>query len=130
MPVIFTQILFINLGVWSGDVIIENVELNPEILQNFDFPMEIIHSSVGRLKISVPWTSLSSKPVEILLQDVFLIVTPTDLDQYEISIQRLAKQKLNIMTAYAKSLLAKFAQEKKEKGGYMDDIGAKILDNI
>ena len=67
------------LGVWSGDLIIENVSINPDIIETFDFPLKIIHSSIGRLKIKVPWSKLSSESVEIFFEDIFLIVSPVDL---------------------------------------------------
>jgi vacuolar protein sorting-associated protein 13A/C len=55
------------LGVWNGDIIIENVELNPNILDNLDFPLKLLFSSIGQLKIQVPWTKLGSQPVEIFI---------------------------------------------------------------
>lgn len=31
---------------------------------------------LGQLTLSIPWTSLSSKPVEILIEDIYLLIAP------------------------------------------------------
>lgn len=43
-----------------------------------ELPLDIQHSMIGRLVIKVPWTKLSSAPVEVLIEDVLLVVKPKD----------------------------------------------------
>ena len=55
-------------------------------------PIKIEYSSIGSLDLKVPWKYLASSPVEVVLEDVFLIVTPTekhtwnaeDFDKYDV----------------------------------------------
>ncbi len=39
----------LHLGVWSGNVIIENVNLKSDIFDQFDFPLDLVFSSIGDL---------------------------------------------------------------------------------
>jgi len=39
----------LHLGVWRGNVIIENVTLKEDLLEMFGLPMKIIYSNIGKL---------------------------------------------------------------------------------
>jgi vacuolar protein sorting-associated protein 13A/C len=41
----------LHLGVWNGNIVIENVNLKKEVFDELDFPLKMIFSSVGRLQI-------------------------------------------------------------------------------
>ena len=42
-----------------------------------DAPINIEYSSIGRLSLKVPWKSLGSSPVEVELENVFLLLSPS-----------------------------------------------------
>ena len=46
----------LSLGVFSGNIIIENVSIKPEILKMLEFPIKLINSNIGKLSITVPWS--------------------------------------------------------------------------
>ncbi len=37
----------LHLGVWSGNVVIENVNLKSDFFEHFDFPFDLVFSSIG-----------------------------------------------------------------------------------
>lgn len=37
---------------------------------------------IGKLKLEIPWSQLSSKPVTILIDDLFLLAVPVDTEQF------------------------------------------------
>ena len=41
----------LHLGVWKGDVIIENVNLRSEIMDLFDIPLIIYFSNIGKMQL-------------------------------------------------------------------------------
>jgi hypothetical protein len=49
--------------------------LRPDIFKRHGIPLELIFSQVGTLHVSVPWKSIGSKPVEVVIEDVFLVVS-------------------------------------------------------
>ena len=87
------------MGIWSGKVVVENVGLTPNLVKMMEMPINIEFSSIGMLSLQVPWKSLASSPVEVLLQNVFLIITPTremqwdkeDFDGFEAKAERIRR---------------------------------------
>lgn len=50
----------LKLSVWSGNVVIENVNLKPELIEMLELPVKLKHSQVGKMTIKIPWKKLSS----------------------------------------------------------------------
>jgi len=53
----------LHLGVWKGDVRVENVSIRSDVLDNLECAVRIKASNIGSLSMKVPWTKLSSMPV-------------------------------------------------------------------
>lgn len=68
----------LNLGIWSGDVKLRNLELKKDCLDSLDLPIHVRRGILGELSMNVPWSSLKNKPVKITIEDCFMIVTPND----------------------------------------------------
>lgn len=66
----------VHLGVFKGNVKIENVSLKPEIMDLLDLPIDIIFSNIGSMTLNIPWSKLSSSPVPISLENIYLIIGP------------------------------------------------------
>jgi vacuolar protein sorting-associated protein 13A/C len=64
----------LSVGVWSGYLVIENVSLKPEVLQKMELPVELVYSCVGRLEIRLNWPRMTTQPIEVLLDKVFVLV--------------------------------------------------------
>ena len=45
---------------------------------SLELPVELIHSTIGRLVMKVPWNKLSSAPVEVLIEDILIVIAPRD----------------------------------------------------
>lgn len=66
----------LSLGVWSGNIVIENVSLKPDIINLLELPVTLKFSSLGRMILKVPWNKLSSSPVEVILEDILIVLNP------------------------------------------------------
>jgi vacuolar protein sorting-associated protein 13A/C len=55
------------IGLWSGEVVIKNVKLRKEIIQKLNLPLKIKYSRLGCLKMSIPWKSLGSSKIDIVI---------------------------------------------------------------
>lgn len=55
----------LNLGIWSGNIVIEKVQLKKNLLNMLDIPLKMLFSYVGKLVIKLPWKNLSSSPIEV-----------------------------------------------------------------
>ena len=72
----------LHVGIWKGNISIENVSLNEHkinaLLLASKLPFSLKFSHIGALKVIVPWNKLSSAPVEITITDVYLVLQMKD----------------------------------------------------
>lgn len=50
----------LKLGIWSGNVCIENVTLKNEAIDILELPIKLKQSKIGKMYFKIPWKSLSS----------------------------------------------------------------------
>ena len=60
----------------SSGAVLKNVELKTETILPSSLPFYVVSGFIKRIKFEIPFTSLSSKAVEIAIEDVLLIVKP------------------------------------------------------
>ncbi|RVX68760.1 hypothetical protein B0A52_07646 [Exophiala mesophila] len=73
----------LNVGIWSGDVKLRNLELRREALDQLHLPINVVEGRVGELTLSIPWSNLRGKPVRVNIEDVFLLAAPKEEDEYD-----------------------------------------------
>ena len=132
----------LHLGVWSGNIIIENVNIKQEVLDMFEFPIKMIFNSIGKLQLIIPWSKLSTNPVEINLESVFIVVEPKNKEDWIVMTNySVVQRKLDILLTYSKQNLEKFMKKQLKKSvgagntgkkdeGFIDKMTMKIVDNI
>ena len=125
----------VHLGVWSGNVLIENVSLKSDLFQFFGLPFALKFSTVGRLSMQVPWNNLSSSPVEVLLDRVYMIVVPQQPSEWNLKDPNTFETKLNTINEYAKKCVEKLMERKKQgsnkpEKSYFEKLKLIILDNV
>lgn len=64
----------LQLSVWSGKISLENLTLRQDIFKQFKLPLEVVIGKLGKLMITVPWASLGSNPVDVLIEDILIVV--------------------------------------------------------
>lgn len=67
----------LNIGIWNGEILLKNLKLRKAALDKFNLPVEVSEGFMGELKLSVPWSNLSGKPVRVLIENVYLLAVPT-----------------------------------------------------
>ena len=45
----------LNIGIWSGEILLRNLKLRKAALDKFNLPVEVVEGYIGELKLSVPW---------------------------------------------------------------------------
>ena len=71
------------MQVWSGKVELEDLNIKRSLIDKFKLPANLLMGKIGRLKIYVPWNSLSSKPVEVVIESVNVVATPKGKDEWK-----------------------------------------------
>ena len=137
----------LNLGIWSGDVKLKNLELKKDCLDALDLPINVKAGVLGQLSMNVPWSSLKNKPVKILIEDCFMIVVPndkfyeiTDLNeiQLKLKLKRLFEWELqnsehtnkkNVSKSYNDSNDATNTQNTSSES-FLQSLITKVIDNL
>ena len=73
----------LNVGIWSGDVKLRNLELRREALDQLHLPINVVEGRLGELTLSIPWSNLRGKPVKVNIEDVFLLAAPKEEQDYD-----------------------------------------------
>ena len=126
-----------NLNVGWSDVTIENLSIKPEAAKKLNLPIEIKHSHIGKLFLNMSWTSITTRPIEIVLEDVFIVAHPLNKNNWafdeNVFFQKRLKLVEKLVESYALKLLEKAQPEKKpeEKSkGIFGELAEKIIDNL
>ncbi|KAK2461917.1 hypothetical protein APHAL10511_006380 [Amanita phalloides] len=76
----------VNYGIGQGQLTLRNLRLKKEALDKFQLPVDVAEGRLGKFTLSLHWMNLGNRPVEIQIEDVFLLVIPsplTNLDSAE-----------------------------------------------
>jgi vacuolar protein sorting-associated protein 13A/C len=72
----------LNVGIWSGDVKLRDLELRREALDQLHLPINVVEGHLGSLTLSIPWSNLRGKPVKVQIEDVYLLAAPREDEDY------------------------------------------------
>jgi vacuolar protein sorting-associated protein 13A/C len=73
----------LNVGIWSGDVKLRDLELRREALDQLHLPLNVVEGHLGSLTLSIPWSNLRGKPLKVNIEDVFLLAAPKEDAEYD-----------------------------------------------
>ena len=73
----------LNVGIWSGEVKLRNLELRREALDQLHLPLNVIQGHVGSLTLQIPFSNLRGKPVRINIEDVFILAAPQEDAEFD-----------------------------------------------
>ena len=84
----------LKIGVFGGDVVLNNLRVKPSALEFLDLPVQVKAGFVGELRLKIPWNSLGggSDPVVISLDQVFVLAVPATELKYDEEAERKKEQ--------------------------------------
>ena len=127
----------LKVGVWSGKIELNNLELKRTALDGLNLPITISHGILKHLKLIIPWTALESKPVKVIIDGLYLQAGPLNLsklDVEEIKKSILANKRLKLQQAedliISKGSTSTDNKETTESSSYIQRLTMKIIDNL
>lgn len=72
----------LSVSMFSGDVELFNLSIKPTILDNMPLPFKLRYGKVGRIFVDVPVTSLLSSPLKIEISEIFMLVEPKEVKEW------------------------------------------------
>ena len=126
----------LNVGIWSGDVALRNLELRREALDQLKLPLNVVEGHLGLLTLSIPWSNLRGKPVKINISDVYLLAAPrTDAEVDPAEEERRAHavkmEKLDSAELLKERNTEGMSQEDQKKNqSFTSSLVTAIVDNV
>ncbi|OMJ85768.1 hypothetical protein SteCoe_12834 [Stentor coeruleus] len=126
----------LKVGVWGGDITLENVHLKANALLLLQLPFLITYGKIVKLVIKVPWSKLSSAPVEIRLEGLYVIISSQEKHQWEYSEEGDIINRKELIEAYEQrrkqlqDLKLLSAEEELKEKGFLEKLTAKVIDNL
>lgn len=66
----------LSIGIFGGNVSLKNLHIKGEALAELNLPITVIRGILGSLELQVPWKNLSSKPVVVKVDDIYILCGP------------------------------------------------------
>ncbi|KAI9888280.1 MAG: hypothetical protein M1814_000770 [Vezdaea aestivalis] len=126
----------LNVGIWSGDVKLRDLELRREALDALKLPIDVVEGHIGLLTLSIPWSNLKGKPVKVFVEDVFLLAAPKEDAKSDEAEEEKRRQAVKIEKLDSAELLKErsgegmSAEEQQKNQSFTDSLVTKIVDNL
>eukprot|EP01018_Ginkgo_biloba_P017830 Gb_28330 [translate_table: standard] len=120
------------IGLWKGEVLLENVDLILEAFDYLQLPFAIKQGVIGKLSIKIPWKKLGWDPILIALEDVFICTCQRDDSEWSteaVETRELAGKRANLAAAEL-AKLSRRVSDSQAGQSFISYLSAKILDNI
>ncbi|XP_022794312.1 vacuolar protein sorting-associated protein 13A-like [Stylophora pistillata] len=111
----------LRLGIWGGDVLLENLILKESALDDLDLPVKVLRGHLGKLVLKIPWKNLYSKPFVAQVDGLYLLVRPNTDVKYNAEKEEKAKQERKQRQLEAVELAQQIEEEKKKQNGQQKD---------
>ncbi|XP_068617083.1 intermembrane lipid transfer protein VPS13C [Brachionichthys hirsutus] len=66
----------LKIGIWGGNVVLENLRVKESALSEFDVPFKVKAGQIGKLTLKIPWKNLYNDAVVATLDGLYLLVVP------------------------------------------------------
>ncbi|KAI8057703.1 hypothetical protein BDF22DRAFT_772292 [Syncephalis plumigaleata] len=125
----------LNIGIWSGDVTLNNLRLKKEALDRFNLPVDIKEGYLGSLVLKIPWSNLKGQPVQVIVKNVYLLAAPKVATTYneEEEKKKAFQQKMSRLET-AEMLQPKASTQSQEESmksdSFTTQLVTKIVDNL
>ena len=126
----------LNVGIWSGDVTLRNLELRREALDQLRLPINVVEGHLGLLTLSIPWSNLKGKPVKVFIEDVYLLAAPKEESSYDEEEEARRRQALKMERLESMEMLKERSgeglskEEQQKHQSFTESLVTKIVDNL
>ncbi|KAG8963047.1 hypothetical protein FRC03_003482 [Tulasnella sp. 419] len=124
-------------NVMEGVVTFRNLRIKKGALDKFRLPVDVIEGNLGRLDMKIPFFYLGSRPVEVTIEDLYLLVVPAseskvDLEEDERRAQAAKQERLSsaeLIQSRSKMDMPSSEDDQKQKA-VNDSITNKVINNL
>jgi len=124
----------LRIGIWNGDVVLENLEIKEDALNQLNVPFGIKKGFLGKLRLKVPWKNLKSQPVIVVVENVYLVAQPdygfSEYDEKKEREKELSMKKDRLAQAETMKSFNETDEEDEKSNSFVQRLVTKIVDNL
>lgn len=128
----------LKIGIWGGNVVLDNLELKDTALDDLDLPIKVVHGFLGRLTLSIPWKNLYNESTVVVIQDLHVLARPNFDIKYneekeeKAKLERKKQQILNIEEARLREEKKKSSikKDKEDEDSFAEKLATNVIKNL
>ncbi|XP_075939319.1 intermembrane lipid transfer protein VPS13C isoform X3 [Anarhichas minor] len=125
----------LKIGIWGGNVVLENLKVKENALSEFDVPFKVKAGQIGKLTLKIPWKNLYNDAVVATLDGLYLLVVPGATIKYDAAKeerdQQEAKQRELQRIEEALQLAARREKpQENKKDTFAEKLATQVIKNL
>ncbi|XP_053387649.1 intermembrane lipid transfer protein VPS13A-like isoform X4 [Mercenaria mercenaria] len=125
----------LKLGIWGGDVVLNELDLKESALDDLDLPVKIKAGHVGNLTLKIPWKNLYSEPVIATIDGLYALAVPNvgikyNAEKEEKEKQEAKQKKLQALEEAKKLEAEKDKPKEKKKDSFAEKFATQVIKNL
>ncbi|KAG5647989.1 hypothetical protein DXG03_007023 [Asterophora parasitica] len=119
----------------EGQLTLRSLRLKKGALDKFRLPVDVLDGHLGKLSLSLHWLNLGNQPVEVLVEDVYLLVVPSsqsnhDPEEDENRAQAAKAERLENAELFHVGGQAESSGDTVQTQGLWESLIAKVINNL
>ncbi|KAJ3551176.1 hypothetical protein NM688_g4862 [Phlebia brevispora] len=123
----------VNYGIGQGQLTLRKLRLKKGALDKFRLPVDVVEGHLGKFTLSLHWMNLGNQPVEILVEDVYLLVVPSSESTYDAEEEERRAQAAKAERLENAELLhiqGEAEEETPQQQGLIQSLITKVINNL
>ncbi|CAO3651068.1 unnamed protein product [Cunninghamella blakesleeana] len=125
----------LQIGIWSGEVVLRNLKLKREALDKLNLPIDVLEGYLGELTLNIPWSNLKGKPVMVNIKDIYVLAVPRNeatmtVEEMEERRYQTKKRKLANAELVNSSQKVQNTTDEVKNDTFVNQLVTKIMNNL
>ncbi|XP_063782573.1 intermembrane lipid transfer protein VPS13C isoform X2 [Pseudophryne corroboree] len=125
----------LKLGIWGGNVSLENLRIRENALSELDVPFKVKAGQIDNLTLKIPWKNLYGEAVVATLEGLYLLVVPGasikyDAEKEERNLQEAKQRELQRIDEAMQKAAEKDKPKEEKKDTFLEKLAAQVIKNL
>ncbi|XP_026072516.1 vacuolar protein sorting-associated protein 13C-like isoform X6 [Carassius auratus] len=125
----------LKIGIWGGNVVLENLRVKENALSEFDVPFKVKAGQIGKLTLKIPWKNLYSEAVVATLDGLYLLVVPGATIKYdpvkeERYLQEAKQKELQRIEETLQLVARREKPQEEKKDTFAEKLATQVIKNL
>ncbi|KAK9971624.1 hypothetical protein ABG768_024979 [Culter alburnus] len=125
----------LKIGIWGGNVVLENLKVKENALSEFDVPFKVKAGQIGKLTLKIPWKNLYNEAVVATLDGLYLLVVPGATIKYdavkeERYLQEAKQKELQRIEETLQLVARREKPQEEKKDTFTEKLATQVIKNL